>query len=613
MEEIMNDIMLMICVFITACTLMYLHTKKQPHLLLFSISMFLNLLYQLQVVFIEISDLSIVLTNSCYLLSALVFLAATYTRNLNYIPWFVIFIMFLSLIVILSVAEDFKSTAVYFAIIFHLFYIQSHLTSKKKQNSGDYLLIANYSIYAIFLISYFICLAYFPLVVFERIHFILFANVYIMTLMVGLLILAFEDHQSQFKQSLQLDPLTKIANTEQLSNIFSHRLLTYKTLNFSLFKIHGLSGMTQILGIEAKDNFLISFVTETRKQLVKDVYFGRHCDDEFVFLSNNIQSETEYNQIITNSLKYAKKQLGSDIDISYKITTAKVPDFGSNYQDVYKASKLIQLQNCNIHSHVTSDCLSLIEDKFSLEKALKKAIENREIDIYFQAKFDSNNTHIVYGAEALARWQYNGNWVSPNEFIPMAESLGLIAHLDELMLEKAIEFIERCKQKLGIIIPIAVNYSAKSLKINALDKLVAKLLKEINYVHGSLEIEITESAVTDYELLSEQARNLKQMGVNIAIDDFGTGYSNLGMLSQFPANILKIDRSLINFIGVNDHMVSFTIQLAHNLGLKVVAEGVETQCQLDWLIDKKCDLIQGFLLAKPIAEEVFYNQLSQSA
>ena len=431
--------------------------------------------------------------------------------------------------------------------------------------------------------------------------------------MVGLLILAFEAHQTQFKQSLQLDPLTKIANTEQLSNIFTLRLKKHKTLNFSLFKIHGLSGMTQTLGIEAKDNFLISFVKETRKQLTKDVYFGRHCDDEFVFLSSNVEFEIEYTQVIENSLKDASKQLGSDIDISHKITTAKVPDFGSNYQDIYKASKLIQLQNCDTHSHVTSNCLSLIEDKFSLEQALKNAISNKEIEIYFQAKFDSNKTYSVYGAEALARWHYNGQWVSPNDFIPMAENLGLIANLDELMLEKAIIFIERCKKELGITIPIAVNYSAKSLKINALDELVVKLLKGTDYVDGSLEIEITESAVTDYELLSVQAKNLKQMGVNIAIDDFGTGYSNLGMLSQFPANILKIDRSLINFIGVNDHLVAFTIQLAHNLGLKVVAEGVETQCQLDWLIDKKCDLIQGFLLAKPISEEIFYNQLSQSA
>jgi len=613
MEELMNDIMLMFCLFITACALLYLHTKKQPHLLLFSFAMFLNLLYQGQIVFVTHSELSVVLSNGCYLLSALVFLAATYSRNLNYIPWRVIFIMTLSLIITLSTADNFKLTAVYFAVVFHILYIYSHLKSNKQKHSGDYLLITNYSVYAIFLITYFICLAYFPSVVFERIHFILFANVYIMTLMVGLLILAFEDHQSQFKQTLQLDSLTKIANTEQLSNVFSVRLKEYKTLNFSLFKIHGLSGMTQTLGIEVKDNFLISFVKETRKQLTKDVYFGRHCDDEFVFLSNNVQFAPEYNQVIENSLQYAKKQIGSDIDISYKITTAKVPDFGSNYQDVYKASKLIQLQNCDTHSYVTSDCLSLIEDKFALEKALKNAIANKEIDIYFQAKFDSNKTCSVYGAEALARWQYKGRWVSPNEFIPMAENLGLIAHLDELMLEKAIVFIERCKKELGITIPIAVNYSAKSLKINALDKLVARLLKETDYVHGSLEIEITESAVTDYELLSEQARNLKKMGVNIAIDDFGTGYSNLGMLSQFPANILKIDRSLINFIGVNDHMVSFTIQLAHNLGLKVVAEGVETQCQLNWLIDKKCDLIQGFLLAKPISEEIFYNQLSQSA
>ena len=123
MEQLINDIMLMFCLFITACALMYLHTKKQPHLLLYSISMFLNLLYQLQVVFVEISELSIVLTNSCYLLSAMVFLAATYSRNLNYIPWRVIFIMTLLLIITLSTADNFKLTAVYFAVVFHLFYI----------------------------------------------------------------------------------------------------------------------------------------------------------------------------------------------------------------------------------------------------------------------------------------------------------------------------------------------------------------------------------------------------------------------------------------------------------------------------------------------------------
>jgi diguanylate cyclase (GGDEF)-like protein len=266
----------------------------------------------------------------------------------------------------------------------------------------------------------------------------------------------------------------------------------------------------------------------------------------------------------------------------------------------------------------SSECEPHDPARLALLSELRRALENNELQLHYQPKVDLK-TRTIVGAEALLRWTHSRHgYVSPADFVPLAEQTGLIRPLTRWVLDRATG--ESCAwARAGRRLPVAVNISARSLQ----DERIVDDIEEALLTHDvrgeGLQIEVTESAVmNDAGRAAEVLASLTGRGVAVSIDDFGTGFSSLGLLRRLAVNELKIDKSFV--IGMSGDLrgsedtaiVRSTADLAHNLGMTVVAEGVEDQWTLDLLSSFGCDLAQGFHIARPMPSLDFVSWLGQS-
>jgi diguanylate cyclase (GGDEF)-like protein len=246
-----------------------------------------------------------------------------------------------------------------------------------------------------------------------------------------------------------------------------------------------------------------------------------------------------------------------------------------------------------------------------LETDLRRAVENDELSIAYQPIFSVADRSLM-GVETLTRWEHPelGN-ITPDKFIPLAEEIGLIEELSEKILRKSCNEISMVdglfERHSGF--RLSVNLSCRHFARPTMVGKIDEILDETKFAPNRLRLEITESVVFEHQQRAvEMLHDLRKLGIEIAIDDFGTGYSNLSYLVSLPISSLKIDRSFISAIendGGNSAMVRTMVTMAHSLGLSVVAEGVETETQLEVLRELNCELAQGFLLAKPMTLSEF--------
>jgi EAL domain-containing protein (putative c-di-GMP-specific phosphodiesterase class I) len=252
----------------------------------------------------------------------------------------------------------------------------------------------------------------------------------------------------------------------------------------------------------------------------------------------------------------------------------------------------------------TSELNALITERLELENKLRRALERTQFSLCYQPRVDMRTRKIV-GVEALLRWSLTEQEsVAPSRFIPVAEEIGLIVPIGKWVLRTACEQA-KAWQRLGFTdIVMSVNVSARQFRQDNLVATVAEVLRETGLDPCCLEIEITESTVMhDADQFISMLGELNDLGVQIALDDFGTGYSSLSYLKRFPVDRLKVDRSFVQDIGtdVDDATIVRTIiALGHNLGLKVVAEGVENEQQIEFLCENLCDELQGYYFGKPM-------------
>jgi len=245
-------------------------------------------------------------------------------------------------------------------------------------------------------------------------------------------------------------------------------------------------------------------------------------------------------------------------------------------------------------------------ERLALEAALRRGLEREEFVLHYQPKVDIR-TGRVTGAEALLRWQHpERGLVFPDFFIPLAEETGLIADLGQFVIAAACEQLQAWRAAVLPPLTVAVNVSARQLR-EGLAEYVSRALRLANLDGASLELELTESAALEsLELTVAQLEELRALGVTCSIDDFGTGYCGLSYLNRLPVDGLKIDRSFITELATgSDTIVTAVIALGHSLGLKVIAEGVETADQLAYLADRGCDEMQGYLFSKPVPADEF--------
>lgn len=264
-------------------------------------------------------------------------------------------------------------------------------------------------------------------------------------------------------------------------------------------------------------------------------------------------------------------------------------------------------------AYFSESLTSVARERIELETRLRRAIQQEELRVFYQPQIDIKSGRIV-GAEALVRWQDPiEGLISPSRFIPVAEDSNLIVDIGEWVLR------ETCNQGqfwLAYGLPpltLAVNISPHQLKRIDLNGLIDKVLAETGFPAEQLELEITESGIMEnQDNATEILNNLRIQGIRLAIDDFGTGYSSLAYLKSFPLNVLKIDKSFIDDIPHSKdgmEIAATIIAMGRTLGLKVLAEGVETPEQLAFLRGHNCDIYQGFIKSCPLSAKEFTKLL----
>lgn len=292
----------------------------------------------------------------------------------------------------------------------------------------------------------------------------------------------------------------------------------------------------------------------------------------------------------------------------------KLDDADKRYGEALRAKALVKNRRDRHYAFYDEiDYDTIVENK-KLENGFEKALADKKFEVWYQPKFNSHTGKIV-GSEALIRWRADdGSLISPGRFIPLFEKNGNIIRLDEYV------FREVCRQqkewqKEGIqILPVSVNISRFSLYYS---NVVEKYERIINYYdldHKYVQIEITESAIIENTVIAELIQKFHDAGFDILLDDFGSGYSSLASLNQMPFDTIKLDKSLVDYVGNEngEKLLKFIVQLVQSLGMKITAEGVEYKEQLDFLENLNCDDIQGFYFSKPLMLADFSAKLTEN-
>ncbi len=343
--------------------------------------------------------------------------------------------------------------------------------------------------------------------------------------------------------------------------------------------------------------------------------------DRFAIILTPIEQRQEaanVAQTILNTLSQPFFLDSHEVFITPNIGIACYPFNGSDIDTLISnadiARDLARKQEGNSYHFYTADMSAQSSNQLVLETSLRHALERAEFEVYYQPQADLQTGQIV-GAEALLRWQHpDQGLVSPSEFIPLAEQNGLMIPIGEWVLKSACRQT-RIWQAAGFPhLHIAVNLSGCQFSQQNLGKKLVQILEDTGLDPKCLELELTESIlIKNVEVTIITLNKLRALGIQISVDDFGTGYSSLSYLKKFPIDTLKIDQSFIHNIlddSKNTAITTAMIQMARSLGLKVIAEGVETEAELSFLYQQQCDEVQGYLISHPVPAKEFERLLT---
>ncbi|WP_374255502.1 EAL domain-containing protein [Aquabacterium sp.] len=439
--------------------------------------------------------------------------------------------------------------------------------------------------------------------------------------------------EDQIKHLANFDTLTGLPNRRQIFWRSERAIEHAKRLNHCVALIQvGLDRFKIInenLGHHAGDELLIEVSRRLRNcvrhsEQIIDGHFdgmgqrthrtleavGRLGADEFVVLLPEVADQDEAMETarhILAALRQPMMAAGQECFITASVGVAVFPAHGLSVADLLRhadvAMDIAKSQGRNTALLYDPQLASKSKVRLDLDTALHKALERKELVLYYQPKIDVCTSRMV-GVEALMRWQRDGQLVPPNEFIPLAEATGLITEMSLWAIEEAARQAKRWQQEFGFNASIAVNLTSRVFEMPDLVEKIEHILHREGVSPRSLELEITETGLMkDLQGVVPSLHRLNQLGTEISIDDFGTGYSSLAYLTTLPISELKIDRSFVRDLGdtpQSSAVVSAIIALARALGLRVIAEGVETTTQMEVLYNLGCHICQGFLFARPM-------------
>ncbi|MFB1097569.1 putative bifunctional diguanylate cyclase/phosphodiesterase [Terribacillus sp. JSM ZJ617] len=407
------------------------------------------------------------------------------------------------------------------------------------------------------------------------------------------------------------DDLTKLPNRrlmQQQMQDYADKGITFSILliDYDLFK-----RINDIFGHSFGDKVLIETANRLEKILDGKGTVNRVGGDEFLLIVPGKPSN-RLAQVIVEQFRQPMRLQDYELVLQASIGIASFPEHAEDMDNLYKYADIAMYQTKeNGGNNYTVFQPEMAEKqvlRFEIEHELQEAIETQAFDLYFQPKFHSF-TRTITGAEVLLRWHHpERGFIPPNVFIPIAEESGLIVAIERSVIERVMACLSKWRKETDeCTIPcISINVSVITFLQDDFSSFFRERLKHYNLNGNMLELEITERVVMQNETkINSTLQKLRETGVKISIDDFGTGYSSLNYLDKLQVDILKIDQTFIQHIEYNQSIVATILSLAENLKLHTIAEGVETEAQLQALRGLGCTEVQGYLFSKPLPQSDF--------
>ena len=425
------------------------------------------------------------------------------------------------------------------------------------------------------------------------------------------IVVLYNKKQKQLYKYAYIDPVTQKGNIYYFRKNGQEKLEKEDVSNLyiAILDINKFKMINKAYGYKTGDEILFGIGESLKQILGNNSIISRYSNDYFSML---FECKEDIFVLLNKIIKSVEnlKIKGNIYNLSANMGIYKVKKEDKNISEImdkaiiaHSASKGDVFDKYHIYDKKMEEELEL-ESK--IEQTMYQSLMKKEFKAYYQPKFYTKD-ETLYGAEALVRWKHGEELIPPNKFIPLFEKNKFILKLDLYIFEQVCQDMKMWKEKYGKDIIVSVNVSRQHfMEEHFLEKYLMIATK-----HGinpnNIDLEITESSAIDDGIdILEIMRKMKQLGFLISIDDFGTGYSSLSMLQDMPADILKIDKSFVDKIGKNENnIVDYILNIAKELKIKTIAEGVETKEQREYLLVKGCDIIQGYYYSKPLPEEEF--------
>jgi diguanylate cyclase (GGDEF)-like protein/PAS domain S-box-containing protein len=412
------------------------------------------------------------------------------------------------------------------------------------------------------------------------------------------------------------DDLTGLANRAMLNKSLDKSISKAKRNNTKLALLYiDLDRFKEIndsLGHSTGDAVLKEVSNRIKNKIRCEDTFARLGGDEFTIIMENINKEQDAVYLAQKIIDVLEKPLHIDeriLYISSSIGISLFPDNGENAEQLLQnadaAMYKAKAEGRNNFQFYCSDMTAKAFNRVLMETNLRQALKNDEFVVFYQPQTNAKENKLI-GMEALVRWNHpTMGMISPDKFIPIAEETGLIVNLDRWTMKTAMKQIVQWEQEGLNPGKLALNLAIKQLQQDDFLDVLTQMIKDVGIEPDALELEVTEGGIMQNpEKAIVILQNISDLGIELAIDDFGTGYSSLSYLKKLPINKLKIDQSFIRELPKDEDDVGITkavIALSKTLNLKVIAEGVETIEQIDFLVKNTCETIQGYFYTKPLS------------
>jgi len=427
-----------------------------------------------------------------------------------------------------------------------------------------------------------------------------------------------DKQRKQLEYQANHDALTDLPNRvlfmDRLSQTIELSKRNNKKVAVIFIDLDHFKEINDSLGHHIGDKVLIQFSQRIKAKLRKSDSISRLGGDEFCIVISDIDDIDNISNFIINGMNTIKKPFiinNNTLHIGMSVGISVYPDDGEDADILLKNSDAAMYEakynGRNTYRFYNRAMTERAFERVFLESSLRRALNEDELLVYYQPQIDAKENKIV-GMEALVRWNHpQMGIVSPDYFIPIAESTGMIVELDRIVMRKALTQLHAW-YKAGLNPgKVALNLAMKQIESHDFLDFIGSLIKSEECSYKNIEFEVTESQIMQNpEQSIETLQKINDLGISIAIDDFGTGYSSLSYLKKLPITKLKIDREFIKDIPSDQDDIAITktvISLCKSLNLKVIAEGVETKEQRDFLLKNDCKFIQGYFYSKPLNTE----------